>query len=86
MSSFTVRFSRGGVSHPLGKFTARFPPFKAPERTKEILAQRAARLDMTLAEYMRELAIISAHGADTLKSLHVERIDAVAGKDQQRDK
>lgn len=77
--------SRSGVSHPLGKFTAKFPPYKGPESTKEILEKKAARLDMSLAEYLRELAIIHAHGVDTLKSLHVSRIEAVAGKGHEGD-
>lgn len=71
--------SRSGVTHPLGKFTAEFPKYKGPEETKAILERKAARLGLSLAEYLREMAMIDAHGVDTIKSLHTSRIDAVAG-------
>lgn len=77
--------SRSGVTHPLGKFTAKFPPWKGPESTKEILERKAARLGLSLAGYLRELAIVNAHGVDTLKSLHGARLEAVAGKGHEGD-
>lgn len=73
-----IRFSRSGVSHPIGKFSADFPRFRGPEATKEILDRRAKQLGMSLAEYLRELAIVAAHGEEAVKSMYVRRIDVVA--------
>jgi hypothetical protein len=73
-------FSRSGTSHPLGKFTALFPRFKGPEETHRILTELAVSQDMTLAEFIRELCIVRAHGEETVRSMHDSRIDVVAGK------
>lgn len=78
-------FSRSGMSHPIGKFTAQFPKFKGPEETKEILEQRASELGMSLAEYIREMCIVNAHGEEAVRSLVIRRISVVAGTGQEKD-
>ena len=42
-------------------------------------AQLATEEDMTLQEWVRELIRIRVHGRETVKKLHADRIDGVAG-------
>jgi len=75
-----ARLHRTGRSNPLGKCTAEFPKFKGPEEVFEILTERACRNGMTLAELLRELAMVSALGRDHVESLYRQRLDVVEGK------
>lgn len=73
------KFSRSGFTSPIGKFTAEFPKWKGPEETKEILEREARRAGMGLAEFIRELCMIRAHGKDVVRSLYAQRLDVVDG-------
>lgn len=81
-----ARFARSGITHPLGKFTALFPRFKGPEATKEILERRATELGMSLAEYVREMCIVNAHGEQEVRNLQARRIAVVAGTGPETNK
>lgn len=76
-------FSRKGISSPFGKFTATFPRFKGPEETHQKLTEIAAENGMTLAEFIREMCIVRAHGEEAVRSVHVQRIAVVTGKGHQ---
>lgn len=77
-------FARSGVTSPLGKLTAEFPKFKGPEDTKEILEREARAAGMSLAEFIRELCMVRAHGEEYVKSLYSARVDVVARKGEER--
>lgn len=76
-------FHRKGISSPFGKFTAKFPPFKGPEETHRILTELATENEMSLAEFIREMCIVRAHGEEAVRSVHIHRIAVVTGKAQQ---
>ncbi len=79
-----VRLSRTGTTSPLGKLTEPVGPYKLPLETKEILEQEARRVGLTLNEFLRELAMIRAHGTAMMRSLYDERIAVVGGKEEER--
>lgn len=78
------RLSRVGFSNPLGKLTAELPKTKVPEETKEILERKARAAGMGLSEYLRELAMINAHGQEYVESLYLERVRVVANSGEER--
>jgi transcriptional regulator with XRE-family HTH domain len=72
-----TRTRRAGVrahreSNPFGKLTAVFPKFKGPEETHRILTELAASKDMSLAEFIREMCIVRAHGEEAVRSVHIQ--------------
>lgn len=77
-------FSRNGSTCPFGKLTAPVGPYKLPEETKAILEREAVALGMTLNEFLRDLAIVRAHGKDHVESVHIQRITVVAGKVEEK--
>jgi hypothetical protein len=78
------QFSRSGQTSPLGKFTADFPKFKGPEETKEILEREARLASMTLAEFIRNLCMVRAHGEKTIRSLYDKRMDVVVRNGEEK--
>ena len=79
MRSAEPMFSRSGVSSPLGKLTAEIPKVKVPEETHELLEAGAREAGMSLSEFVREVLMVRAHGIDHVRSLHLARLDVVAG-------
>lgn len=79
MANDAPAFARSGLSDPLGKFTAEFPKFKAPESTMEEASRLASEAGLTLAEWIRTLVMVRVHGADTLTKVHAKRLKVVAG-------
>lgn len=73
-------FSRTGTTSPLGKLTEPVGPYKLAPETKEILEREARRAGLTLNEFLRDLAMIRAHGAEVIAKLYDERIAVVRGK------
>ena len=76
----SVSFSRTGVTSPLGKLTEPIGPFKVPVETKEILEREARCAGLTLNEFLRDLAMIRAHGSEEIRRLYADRIAVVRGK------
>ena len=76
--------SRSGQTSPLGKLTEPVGPFKIPIETKEILEREARRAGLTLNEFLRELAMIRAHGIEAMRRLYEERTAVVRGTEEER--
>lgn len=76
--------SRTGNSRPLGKLTAEFPKFKAPEETHDGAEQLAREAGMTLAEWVRTLVMIRVHGLDMMAKVQADRLAVVAGMGEVR--
>ena len=72
-------FSRSGTTSPLGKLDSELPKQRISGLTLAALIRQAAENDMTLAEYVRMVLDIRAHGVDALSRMHGERIKRVAG-------
>lgn len=72
-------FSRTGVTSPFGKLTVPVGPYKLPEDTVAIIDSEAAKLGITRNEFLRDLAMVRAHGKDTVQSVHINRVTVVAG-------
>jgi len=72
--------SRSGTTSPIGKLTRPLGPYKVPEETAEILEQEARKAGLNLNEFLRDLAMIRAHGEDFMVNLHRHRIAVVLGK------
>lgn len=75
----TTNFSRNGITSPFGKLTAPVGPYKIPEETFDILTAEAAKAGLPLNEFLRELAIVRAHGKQAVESVHITRVSVVAG-------
>lgn len=84
MGTNPTQFSRTGITSPLGKLTEPVGPYKIPQETKEILEIESRRAGLTLNEFLRDLAMIRAHGVDAITKLHEERINVVLGKEGKR--
>ena len=72
-------FSRNGSTSPLGKLDGELPKQRISSQTLAELQRQAAEHGMPLAEFVRLLLDLRAFGADTLKKMHQERVDRVAG-------
>lgn len=70
--------SRNGVSSPFGKLDASLPKTMISSLTLAELQRQAAQNDMTLAEYVRMILDIRAHGLCAMKRMHDERLERVA--------
>ncbi len=66
-----------GASDPLGKLDDRIEEFRIDSETKAVLALQAARNGKTLAEWVRFILQIQAHGVEHVRSLHLRRFDEV---------
>lgn len=76
--------ARNGVTSPFGKLTVAVGPYKLPEETVAILDTEAAKLGISRNEFLRDLAIVRAHGKDAVQSVHIHRVTVVAGKVEER--
>lgn len=74
------KFSRTGVTSPFGKLTVPVGPYKLPEETVALIDEQASRLGITRNEFLRDLAILRAHGKEVVESVHIRRVSVVAGK------
>ncbi|NMG71816.1 plasmid mobilization protein [Parazoarcus communis] len=74
----TVPMSRSGHTGPLGKLTAEIK-IRTDEDTKEGLERMARSAGLSLAEYVRDLLMVHAHGYEYVASLYAARLSRVAG-------
>lgn len=71
--------SRSGSTSPLGKLDAELPKQKVSGLTLAELQRRASEAGMPLAEFIRLQLDVIAFGMDTVKRMHLERIEQVVG-------
>lgn len=76
--------SRNGTTSLIGKLTHPLGPYKVPEETADILEQEARKAGLNLNEFLRDLAMIRAHGEDFMVNLHRQRIAVVLGKAEEK--
>ena len=76
-------FHRGN-SDPLGKLDDKIDEFRIDSETKAILNMQAVRQGKTLAEWMRFMSQVQAHGLDRIRKLHLQKFDAVGNLSDMR--
>lgn len=78
------RFARSGFTHPLGKMSDRpIRNLRLPLSVEDELQRQAREIRIPFHEYLRDLLSARAFGADKIKRTYAERIDAIAGPEEE---
>lgn len=69
--------ARNGVTSPLGKLDDRFEAFRVESTLKADFARLAAEHQKPPAELLRDVMRVVTYGAEAVKRMHCDDVDAV---------